>query len=68
MKISQFDESTVRVVFTGKNSHKRKLKISEDEKQLLITGNEGKIDEDKELKDKILSIGLVKDSGNENHF
>ena len=63
IRIAQYDPSIVRVVFTGKYAHKRDIRISDNEKQILILGKEGKKAEfdDRELK----SIKLIKDDDKE---
>lgn len=63
IRIAQYDPSIVRVVFTGKYSHKRDVRISDNEKQILILGKEGKTAEfdDRELQ----SIKLIKDDDKE---
>lgn len=63
IRIAQYDDSIVRIVFTGKYAHKREVRISDNEKQILVLGKEGKKAEfdDRELK----SIKLIKDDEKE---
>jgi N-acetylmuramoyl-L-alanine amidase len=68
IRVSQFDESTVRIVFTGEDSQARDLRISASETQLLIRGKAGTAEKSKELKDKILSLKLIEKNENESIF
>lgn len=69
IKIAQFDESTVRVVFTGEDSQKRELRINADETQLLIRGKNNEEENKKpELKDKIISLKLLEKNQDESIF
>lgn len=69
IKIAQFDKSIVRVVFSGKDAHKRKLQISEDQKQLVIEGEDHSDEfDDKDLKDKLYALSLESKSDEESVF
>jgi N-acetylmuramoyl-L-alanine amidase len=63
IRIAQFDDSIVRVVFTGKYSHKREVRISDNERQILVLGKDSK---SSDFNDKLLkSIKLIKDDEKE---
>ena len=71
IKVAQFDESTVRIVFTGEKSRKRDLRTSKDEKQLLVVSKEhqkNKSTNKDSSKDKIINISLIKKSRDESVF
>jgi N-acetylmuramoyl-L-alanine amidase len=42
IKISQFDGAIVRIVFTGPNTHKREVRISDNERQVIVMGADAK--------------------------
>jgi N-acetylmuramoyl-L-alanine amidase len=63
IRIAQFDDSIVRIVFTGKDSHKREIRISDNERQILVLGKESKA---QDFNEKMLkSIKLVKNDDKE---
>lgn len=65
IKISQFDKSIVRIVFTGPDTHDREVRISDNERQVLVLGKDKSNREDFKSKDKVLSIKLNRDSKDE---
>lgn len=64
IRVSQFDDSIVRVVFSGRNSHKREVRISNNEKQVLVLGKDRADNEKDEVKDD-LSLKLIKNKKDE---
>ena len=59
IKISQFEASIVRVVFTGKKAHKRDVRISDNEKQVIVMGKEAKVREKEGFGYKLTKLGLT---------
>ncbi|MDD9899189.1 MAG: N-acetylmuramoyl-L-alanine amidase [Candidatus Melainabacteria bacterium] len=65
IKIAQFDKSIVRVVFTGPDTHDREVRISNNERQVLVLGKDKSDREDFKSKNRVLSIRLNRDSKDE---
>ncbi len=40
IRVAKFDDSIVRIVFTGTKTHKREVRISNNERQLIVLGSE----------------------------
>lgn len=67
IRTAQFDKSTVRIVFSGPKTHKRKTVLSDDEKALVIEGKDQRKKTIK-LKDKLLSLQLFERNKQESIF
>lgn len=66
VKITQFDESIVRVVFSGKNAHARDVRISSNERQLLVLGEGSRAPvEEQQSIGKLISFKLLKTTSDE---
>ncbi|MDA0772768.1 MAG: N-acetylmuramoyl-L-alanine amidase [Cyanobacteria bacterium] len=65
MKVTQFDSSIVRVVFTGRNTHKREVRISNNEMQVLVLGEGNEKEEQFKVDNKVLSIKLQRNTKEE---
>jgi N-acetylmuramoyl-L-alanine amidase len=70
IKVSQFDESIVRIVFTGKKSHSRDVRISTNERQLLVLGEDSKPPQDEQQSSigKLIAFNVLKSSPEETVF
>ncbi len=64
IRVSQFDDSIVRIVFNGRKAHQREVRISKNEKQILVYGKDRTSKDDDEEKDD-LSLKLIKDKEDE---
>lgn len=60
IRIAQFDDSIVRIVFTGKKVHDREVRISDNEKQILILGDIVKVKKHRGSGNTLKSIQLLK--------
>jgi len=74
IRVSQFDESIVRIVFTGPKSHAREVRISDNERQVMVFGG-GDAAKEKEKKitsnssvNKLTSFAVVKHDSRESSF
>ncbi|MBT6842894.1 MAG: AMIN domain-containing protein [Candidatus Melainabacteria bacterium] len=65
MRVTQFDSSIVRVVFTGRDTHNREVRISNNEKQVLVLGEGKENSEGFRADNKVLSIKLHRNSKEE---
>lgn len=58
IRISQFEGSIVRIVFTGEKTHKRDVRISDNEKQVIVMGKEGKDEAREGFAEKLTKLSL----------
>lgn len=65
IKVSQFDSSIVRMVFTGPDTHGREVRISNNEKQVLVLGKDKVSKETAKVNSKLLAIKLSKNTPEE---
>ncbi len=74
IRVARFDDSIVRIVFTGKKTHKREVRISNNERQLLVLGSdksETKVAEPanpSKLPNKVLGLKIIKDTKDESIY
>lgn len=70
IRSAQFDKSTVRLVFSGKKSHKRDIELVDHGKALLIKGKDrrGRLRDKRNLKDKVESMQLIERNKQESIF
>lgn len=59
IRISQFETSIVRVVFTGKKTHDREVRISDNEKQIIVIGKEGKSRAREGFTDELTKLAIL---------
>lgn len=60
INISQFDNAIVRISFTGKDSQSREIKISNNEKQLLVLSSSGTTANNTQPSEKLSQIQLLR--------
>jgi N-acetylmuramoyl-L-alanine amidase len=66
ISIAQHDESIVRITFAGKQSHKREVRISNNEKQLLVLGDSSAtLNSPNKASDKLNQIKILKNTDKE---
>lgn len=58
IRISQFEGSIVRIVFTGEKTHKREVRISDNEKQVIVLGKEGQSEAREGFAEKLTKLAL----------
>jgi N-acetylmuramoyl-L-alanine amidase len=58
IRISQFEGSIVRIVFTGEKTHKREVRISDNEKQVIVLGKEHKDEAKEGFADKLSKLSI----------
>ena len=58
IRISQFEGSIVRIVFTGEKTHGREVRISDNEKQVIVLGKEGKDEAKEGFAEKLTKLAL----------
>lgn len=68
IRIAQFDPSIVRIVFTGPKSTSREVRISDNEKQILVLGEASKDSSAKAGIKKITTIKLIKANSGESTY
>ncbi|MCE2928720.1 MAG: N-acetylmuramoyl-L-alanine amidase [Candidatus Caenarcaniphilales bacterium] len=68
IRVAQFDTSIVRIVFTGPKSHQREVRISDNERQLLVLGEGSKQKQVVENFNKLLAIKISKTDAKETTY
>ncbi len=68
IKVAQLDKSTLRIVFTGVSSQTRQVKLSVDQKQLIVTAPASLAQEVKTTPDKGYALSLLSQTETESVF
>ncbi len=72
IRVARFDDSIVRIVFTGTKTHKREVRISNNERQLLVLASERSEVKTEtnpnKIPNKVLGLKIIKDTKDESIY